>query len=49
MGLRKKVRNILFPGILASSSSASANPRITANGTAISEKVAVFLAAVRKA
>ena len=49
MGLRKKVRNWLLSGILASSSMASPSERMTASGTARAENVAVFLAASRKA
>ena len=49
IGLRKKVRNWLLRGILASSSMASPSARTTASGTARAEKVAVFLAASRKA
>ena len=48
MGLKKKVRNRLLQGIRHSSSRASARLSTTASGTAMTEKRAVFLAAVWK-
>ena len=48
MGLRKKVRNWLFKGILASSIRARTIARTTASGTASTEKCRVFLAASLK-
>ena len=49
MGLRKKVRNWLFNGMRHSSISARPMASTTASGTAIAEKLRVFLAAIRKA
>ena len=45
IGERKMVRNTLFIGSSLSSSTASASDRITANGTAVREKVPVFFSA----
>lgn len=49
MGLRKKVRNQLFMGMRHSSIRAKTRLSTTASGTAMTEKRAVFLAAVWKA
>ena len=45
-GLKKKVRIMLLPGILTSSSSARSSERITASGTETAEKRSVFFAAI---
>ena len=49
MGLRKNVRNWLFIGIRASSISAISMDTITAAGTEMAEKIAVFLTAILNA
>ena len=48
IGLRKKVRNMLFPGMRHSSARARMRASTTALGTAMAEKIAVFFAARRK-
>ena len=49
MGLKKKVRNWDFRGMRHSSIRARTMDKTTARGTAMAEKLRVFLAASRKA